>query len=261
MFHGRGPTEDQAAGGIVQHGGANFTKPGIKRNGLFRDTGLEERLGHAPRGPRLLGTRFEHETHLQRDDRQPETVHTGRIGWQHHTHHRRGRLVAAHDAVFLPIATSQNVVVQPPRQRPEHLIEMTEHVLELAHVHPTHVLRQTGRRRLLPHEVVRRLRAFAKRQLRRLEELAPLLDHGQQVRARNLAQRVTRPFSPLAQVAGDHSGVGLTDFGHRLTRNEMVHLGRFETGIRLSPPEYRKVNHGSIDPGLTRRLMRPPTRR
>ena len=57
--------------------------PGIDRDRLARNAGLEERLGHAVRRPRLLRARLEHQADLQRDDRQPQRVHAGRIRRQH----------------------------------------------------------------------------------------------------------------------------------------------------------------------------------
>ena len=71
--------EDQAARAVVEHRGTHIAEARVEGDGLARHPRLEERLRHPPRRPRLLRPGFEHQADLQRNDRQPQTVHPRRV--------------------------------------------------------------------------------------------------------------------------------------------------------------------------------------
>ena len=90
LLDGRRAAEDQAARAVLQHRGADVARRRDRcAMASLGDAGLEERLRHAIRRPRLLRAGLEHQADLQRDDRQPERVHAGRVRRQHHAQHRR----------------------------------------------------------------------------------------------------------------------------------------------------------------------------
>src|SRR2546425_8078952 len=66
-----GAAENQVPPATIEHRGADVAFTGIDRDGLARNAGLKEGLRHPVRRPRLLRTWFEHQTDLQRNDRQP----------------------------------------------------------------------------------------------------------------------------------------------------------------------------------------------
>ena len=83
---------------------------------------------------------------------------------------------------------------QTPGQRHQNVVEVIEHEPELLHVHPTHLLGQTGGCRLLANKVGRCLRSVAQWELRRREELGRLLDHRHEVRNRQIPEDFPRPL-------------------------------------------------------------------
>ena len=119
---------------------------------------------------------------------------------------------------------------------------MVEHIFQLFHVHPAHVLREAGRRRLLPHEFLRRLTPVSERQLGRGEQFRSLLDHGQQFGCGHLAQHLPRPRR-LAHISRHETRIGLAHFGNRLARVEVNDLVELETLVGAPPPQDRKMDH------------------
>ena len=58
------PPKIRLRGQCCQHGGADVAQAGIDGDGLLRHAGLDERLRHAIRRPRLLRARLEHQADL-----------------------------------------------------------------------------------------------------------------------------------------------------------------------------------------------------
>src|SRR5262249_4424249 len=75
LFHRGGSAEDETARTVLQHGSADFAEAGVDGDGLWRNAGLNERIGHAIRRPRFLRAGFENQPDLHGDDRQPQSVH------------------------------------------------------------------------------------------------------------------------------------------------------------------------------------------
>ena len=114
----------------------------------------------------------------------------------------------------------------------------------LRHVRLAHVLGQTGRGRLLPGEIIRRLRAIADREAAVLVEVRRFLHHGDQFAARDLAQRLAGALRP-AHVLGEQAGVGLAHPCQRLARDEMDDVVQLHAGVRLAPPKNGNIDHSS----------------
>ena len=100
-------------------------------------------------------------------------------------------------------------------------------------------LGQPGARRLRAHELVRRLRAVAHRQLGVGVELAGLRHARDEIVDRDPPQRIARRLR-LAHVALDHAAVGAADLGDGLAGREVDDLVHVHARIRLAPTEYRK---------------------
>ena len=119
--------------------------PGIDRDRLARDAGLEERLGHAIRRPRLLRTGLEDQADLQRDDRQPQRVHARRIRRQHQADDRALRLIAdRHAALFAVAGATSTSSARPRVSDVEDAAHLGEHERVLLHVRAAHALGQAG---------------------------------------------------------------------------------------------------------------------
>ena len=121
------PPKIRLRAAAVEDRRADVAAAGIDRDGLARDAGLEERLGHAVRRPRLLRARLEHQADLHRDDRQPQRVHAGRVRRQHQAEHRGLRLVADRHAALFAVAARQDVRSSPRVSDVEDLPHVGEH--------------------------------------------------------------------------------------------------------------------------------------
>ena len=128
---------------MLEHGRSYIAQSRIQRHGLAGYTGLKKSFGHPVRGPRLLRTRLEHQTDLQRYDRQPQTVNARGVRGQDHAQYRRRGLVAAHHPVFFAVASTQDAQVQPAGKRSEDVLQICQHIVELLHVLAAHVLGQS----------------------------------------------------------------------------------------------------------------------
>ena len=239
-------TEDHTALTGIHDRGAGLGTAGVYADHFARHPHLEHGLGHAVRRPRLLRSGLENESDLHRNNRKPQCVNTRRVAGQYHTEHRRLRLVAQLATLRIdPIAGTENRKIQPARQGVEDLVHVLENKADLRHVLAAHMLGKSGRRGLLTHEVVGRLRAIAKRQLRISKKLSSLPHTPDEIRARHFEQQLACP-SGLAHVPIDEPAIGLTHLANRLTRIKMNDGLLLETVIWLAPTKNRKMLHESL---------------
>src|SRR5262245_20999712 len=91
---GRRAPKNKVAFAAVEHGCTHVSFSRINGDRLAGNSGLKESRGHAIGGPWLLRSGLKDQSDLKRDDGQPESVHSGRIGWQDQSQNRALALVA-----------------------------------------------------------------------------------------------------------------------------------------------------------------------
>ncbi len=147
--------ENHASSATRQDRTPHIMSAGVQGHDLRRNARCDKCRRDPVGRPRLLGSRFEHQPHLQRDHRQPQRVHAGRIGRQNGTQYRRLGLITDHDiSGFHAVTARQNLRIQTACQGIQNLGHVSQHKAVLGHVAPAHVLRQAGGRRLLKNKVV-----------------------------------------------------------------------------------------------------------
>ena len=154
---------------------------------------LDQGHGHPVGGPRFLGTRLQAKACLQRDSRQPERMHAGRIAWEHGADYIGLALIAERPSSLVrAVASGENAQIQPAGQGIEDIAHFPADECELVHVGAAHGLRQAGRGGLLLDEVVRSLARLAERQFGFHEEVAGPLHALDKFPGRHGAQRRLR---------------------------------------------------------------------
>ena len=241
-IHRRRAAENQVAPAVFEDGGADIALAGIDRDGLARNAGGEEGFRHAIGRPWLLRSRFEHEANLQRNHRQPQSVHTGRIRRQDEADHGTLDLIADRHAALLAVSARQHLEVEATRQRIENTAHLGEHERVLFHVRPAHALGKPRRRRLRPDEFVRRLRAVTNRQGRVHVQLASLARPADQFVDRDVTQHLACARR-LAHVALNQPAVRTAHVRNRLAGREVHNRIDDHARVRLAPAEDGKVKH------------------
>ncbi len=247
--HGGRPAEDQASAAAVDDSGAHVGRPRVNRNRLARNARLEEGRRHPVRRPGLLRSRFQDETYLQRDDRQPECMDARRVRRQHEAEDGALRLVADGHLAFLAVPGAEHIEGEPPRQRRQDVPHLGEHERVLLHVRAAHPLGQAGARRLGVGKLVGALRAIAHRERRVHVELARPADARHQFVNRNLAQHLARACS-LPHVALNQSAIRTADAGDGLAGRKVDDLVHIHARVWCAPPQDRNVDHRLFDSRL-----------
>ncbi len=230
------PTEHHAASAFLENRGADVVLARVDRDRFTRHAGREERLGDAIRRPRFLGTRLQHQTKLQRNDRKPQRVHARRVRRQHQAEHRTLRLIADRHAALFAMTVAKHVEIQFTGERRQNASHLGEHEPVLLHVGASQRLWQPGRGRLRTHELLWRLRSVAHRQGAVQVQLAGLGHAVDQFANRHRAKHIARLLR-LAHVALHQATVGAADTRHGLAGREVRHFVDLHARIGLPPPE------------------------
>jgi hypothetical protein len=167
-------------------------------------------------------------------------VHGGRVARQHDAERLGDRVEAQDLPALLAEALVQHPQVEAARQAPQHVAQRVEHAANLLQVAAHEHVRHPGRRRHLPHVVLRRLRRLAQRQLVLGEMPGRARARREQLLGGELRER--RPRLPLrAQVAPDEPDVRLTHLDERLARPVVNRARHLQTPVRLAPTKNRDV--------------------
>ena len=177
---------------------------------------------------------------MKRNDGQPESVHSGRIGRQDQSQDRALALVADRHTSLFAVTLSQDVEIQPSSQGVQDILHLGKDEVILLHIGPAHMLGQTRGCGLSPHKFIGRLSAIAQREFGVHVEFACLFDLLDEVIHRDSAERAPRPVG-LSHVSLDQAAVRAAHFSDRFAGREMDYLIDVHAGVGLSPPQYRNI--------------------